>query len=92
MHDNANKQGRAFSPLFCCYVINHFPIKISFGAPWKHWQELALDVIVLADTLSVQTIHLVTIQSVIHALGECVSATRHIGMLFTLKIVLEVTL
>ena len=91
MPNNANKQGRNFSPYFCCEVIKHFSIKISFGAPWRHWRWLALGVIVLANTLFVQTIHAVTIQSVVHALGECASATRHICAFFTLNTVLEVT-
>ena len=38
MPHNANKQGRNFSPYFCCEVIKHFSIKISFGAPWRHWR------------------------------------------------------
>ena len=90
--DNAKKQGKDFLPLFRCQLINHFHIKIYVGAHWKHWQDLALWVLVLANTLSVEAIQIVNIQNVVHVLGECVSAMRHIGVLFPLKIVLEVTM
>ena len=49
-------------------------------------------VVALPNTLSVEAIQIVNIQSIVRPLGECISAMRHIGVLFPLKIILEVTM
>ena len=61
-------------------------------SPWKHWQQLPLWALVLGNALCVEAIQIVTSQSVVHTYGECGSAMGHIGMLFPLKIVLEVAI
>ena len=75
-------------------LLGHKPLShqhLFWRSPWKHWRELALWVLEVANRLFVEAIQIVTSQSVVHAYGECASAMRHIVMSFPLNIVLGVT-
>ena len=92
MPDNAKKEGKDFLVFFCCQIINHFCTKILV---WSYFETLMRTRIVSTCTSKhsfMEAIKIVTVQSVVYILGKCVSAMRHIGMLFPLKIIFEVTM
>ena len=92
MPDNAKKEGKDFLVFFCCQIINYFCTRILV---WSYFEILMRTRIVSTCTSKhsfMEAIKIVTVQSVVYILGKCVSAMRHIGMLFPLKIIFEVTM
>ena len=68
MSNNANKQETTFWSFLL--LLGHKPFShqhLVWRSPWKHWRELPLWALVLANTLSVEAIQIVTSQSVVHA-------------------------
>ena len=69
MPHNAKKKENSFLE-FCFLVLGHKPFShqhLVWRSPWKHWWELPLWALVLANALSVEAIQIVTSQSVVHA-------------------------